>query len=265
MAAPANSAAAPGSGGGSGRVRLDRGVEQGDELASAKADYRKAVDGSDPARREVLKDLAAKEGIAHKGYASGSLGLEAGDAQGERSLSKQENDQAGALAEAKKLAEKPAPSAGSAGVNGPSAALVLAPAAPPPASASGELGAGGAGKAQPPAPAKPGSPSDKAAVAGNWVVQPAVIVPPGGAATREAEDSKRTAVSSVVATQRSNRIEALRHYYRGLELLNGSKTHKDYTVALAELALAHSLAPDMTVVDEAIRRANRGLDAAPGE
>jgi|GEM_PF-1087853 len=60
--------------------------------------------------------------------------------------------------------------------------------------------------------------------------------------------------------QRADRVEAMRHYYTGIRLLDQAGTNKEFSEALAELVLAKSLAPNLAIADEAIRRANQGLD-----
>ncbi len=71
--------------------------------------------------------------------------------------------------------------------------------------------------------------------------------------------------NGIPAASRAARVEALRHYYTGLELLDRAASRSDFSTALAELALARSLAPEMAMVDAAIERANRGLDGMPAE
>lgn len=71
-----------------------------------------------------------------------------------------------------------------------------------------------------------------------------------------------------VSADRSRRSEALRHFFTGQRILELARqrplTRADYHAALAEFALANGLAPDLAGLDEAVRRANAGLDAAGG-
>jgi len=256
MAAPADGVAGPGRGAGGGGVMFERELAPTASQGQAGgSDPGKGGEGSAGIRRETGKDLAARQQKAGPGYA-GALG-KAETADSGTDKVKQDRDEASSR-EAKKLVEQ-APAAAAPG------APVAAPPPAPKAPGEPQRTANAAAPAPAPsaAPAKPGAAGDEQVVVGTWKWQPATVFPSDGAAERGPEAEKRAGTITMVATQRAGRIEAMRHYYAGLELLEEAKTRKDFSDALAELALAKSAAPELVAVDEAIKRANQGLDTAP--
>ena len=140
----------------------------------------------------------------------------------------------------------------------PTAVAPGAPAAPPPAAA----------------PARPAGRGEGGLKDGRWHLEPAKNQPADGSRPYGRADGKAREAGSQagaeapavaggvgvtkIATQRADRVEALRRYYSGLALLDRG----DHTTALAEFVLAKSAAPEMVVIDEAIRKAKAGIDGA---
>jgi TolB-like protein/predicted Ser/Thr protein kinase len=231
----------------------DGAAKEGGRAPEAKAESPKA--GGDRNAADVDKKFVAKEPGAAPGYAKDGYGSEQAGGGGQqekqalgrfvladevRKLSEAEKDRLKAQANSPAVANSPKASPM------PPAAAPGAP--PPPATAPAKPaerreGGPGGGFWQP-APAETRSAEGKAKEAGGRADAETPALSGGGAAK--------------VPAQRADRVEALRRYYTGLALLEGG----DHTTALAEFVLAKSAAPEMVVIDEAIRKAKAGIDAA---
>ena len=119
--------------------------------------------------------------------------------------------------------------------------------------------------AAPAAPAAPIKVPAKVATKGGLVDEALGAQPVVAVANEQRKAPNAAGGNSLPAASRAARVEALRHYYTGLALLDRAASRSDFSTALAELALARSLAPEMAMVDAAIERDNRGLDGTPAE